>query len=314
MTELWGFYQGPGFRIPRTCSRIRHNCYVTEEQGFSEFCRTSFLLPKRLPLPGGIGLIRALIVGNDYPARMELRHLLDRFERLTVMGEAVHPCEALELCRAVRYTVVFLEVSEPELGGCREMVDNLQQLPSPPLLVLVSDSEHLALKAFELGAVDYLLKPLEESRVAKAVARVSGLLHLPSEKLTTVPSEAPLRLRPDPSAGSMDLALIPVERNGKMVLVDPKDVVYAYADDDYVYLRLFKEKFLTHFTLRELESRFEPFHFFRSHRTYLINLRRIKEIVPHPRGSYGVVLDDHDKTEIPVSRAKRRKLKSMLGL
>ena len=259
-------------------------------------------------------MIRALIVGDDYPARMELRRLLGKFDQLTVMGEAVDPDEAAELARAVGYAAVFLDVSGADLNGCHRLVELLQQLPSPPLVVLFGGSEQLALEAFEVGAIDYLLKPLEEGRVGRAVAKISGLVQGPVGKQAAEPADPHLRLRPENAAGPVGLDLVPVEKNGKTILLNPKDVVFAFAEDDYVYLKLYKDRILTHYTLRDLEARFEPFHFFRCHRTYLINLRRIKEIIPHSPGSYRVVLDDHERTQIPVSRTKRKRLKAVLGL
>ncbi|MGQ9826132.1 MAG: LytTR family DNA-binding domain-containing protein, partial [Desulfotomaculales bacterium] len=106
---------------------------------------------------------------------------------------------------------------------------------------------------------------------------------------------------------------VPAERQGKTVLVAESDIFYAFTEQDYVYLKTFAEKLLTRFTLKELESRLSPGMFFRTHRCYLVNLQKVKEIVPFFNGTYNLVMEDREGSEVPVSRAQAKRLRKILG-
>ncbi|MGE5507628.1 MAG: LytR/AlgR family response regulator transcription factor [Chitinophagales bacterium] len=243
--------------------------------------------------------LRALIVDDEYPARAELRFLLQEHcqGRVEVVGEAAHAAEALALLKAVDYQVVFLDIDMPGLSGL-DLAKELQAFPHPPAVIFVTAYENFALQAFGVNAVDYLLKPFDGKRLHQAVAKLVRAAAPPA-----APQEAPRPLRLD--------RLI-AERAGKTVLVDEKDVFFAHAKDDVVFLQLAQESLFTRYTLRELAGRLRQPPFFQCHRSYLVNLRKVKEILPHTGGTYLLVLEN--KREVPVSRARARRLKSLLGM
>ncbi|HAP93232.1 MAG TPA: DNA-binding response regulator, partial [Desulfotomaculum sp.] len=103
------------------------------------------------------------------------------------------------------------------------------------------------------------------------------------------------------------------EKQGKTVLVAESDLFFAFTEQDYVYLKTYEEKLLVRFTLKELESRLNPMVFFRTHRCYLVNLHKVKEIIPFFNGTYNLVVEDKEKSQVPVSRAQAKKLRKILG-
>jgi len=251
--------------------------------------------------------LKALIVDDEYPAREQLRHLLRNFEEVEVIGEAANAQEAWHLARAINYSVVFLDINMPGLNGL-ELARQLKQLDGPPQVIFTTAHNDFALQAFELDAADYLLKPFDEERLGKALARASRLARAHGGLPAPVPPAATT------GGGAAELGRIPVENRGKMMLVDEADIVYACSEDAYVFVKLFKEKVLTRYTLKELEGRLRRRNFFRAHRQYLVNLKKVREIVPYFKGSFALVMDDADRTEVPVSRAQAKALRKVLGL
>jgi DNA-binding LytR/AlgR family response regulator len=245
-------------------------------------------------------VLKALIVDDEYPARAELRYLLqEHFSgRVEVVGEATHASEARALLTAMEYQIVFLDIDMPGLSGL-DLAQELQALAQPPAVIFVTAYDNYALQAFNVNAVDYLLKPFDGKRLHQALAKIA-------RKSSPPPSRAQDAARP------LRLDRILAERNGKTVLVDEKEVYFAYAKDDVVFLQLAQERLFTRYTLRDLAGRLRQPPFFQSHRSYLVNLRRVKEIVPEFNGTYRLVLEN--RSEVPVSRAQARRLKSLLGM
>ena len=246
--------------------------------------------------------LRTLIVDDEYPARKELRYLLEKIDYIEVVGEAANAKEAMALISALDYAIIFLDIEMPGMSGI-ELSQTLQSLPNPPCIVFVTAYENYALKAFEVNAVDYILKPFDEKRLQQALAKILKLLQ---GRQTTVKHEQ--------ITGSAKFDRIPVEKQGKTVLIDEDDIYYAFTDKESVYLQISQERLLTRFTLKELESRLNQTKFFRVHRCYIVNLRKVTEIVPFFNGTYTLILNDKQKSEVPVSRNQARKLKTLLGI
>lgn len=258
--------------------------------------------------------LKALIVDDEYPARQELRYALNEFSQIEIVGEATNAQEAMALIRALDYQVLFLDISMPGMNGL-ELGAAIRELPRPPYVIFVTAYDEYAVKAFDVDAVDYLLKPIEISRLKRAVDRVWRLFQesspVASEAAAATGEEAPAEETKVP--GSFRIDRVPAERQGKTVLVAESDIFYAFTEQDYVYLKTFAEKLLTRFTLKELENRLSPGMFFRTHRCYLVNLQKVKEIVPFFNGTYNLVVEDREGSEVPVSRAQAKRLRKILG-
>lgn len=262
--------------------------------------------------------LKALIVDDEYPARQELRYVLNEFNNIEIVGEATNAQEAMALIKALDYHVIFLDISMPGMNGL-ELGMAVQELPSRPYLIFVSAYDEYAVKAFDVNAVDYLLKPVECGRLKKAIDKV---FKLTQESMSVAEAAAAKEnkavacdFKIDCRAAQEQIKIdrIPAEKQGKTVLVAESDLFYAFTELDFVYLKTFGEKLLARFTLKELESRINPQIFFRTHRCYLVNLHKVKEIVPFFNGTYNLVLEDKEKSEVPVSRAQAKKLRKILG-
>ncbi|HWQ88525.1 MAG TPA: LytTR family DNA-binding domain-containing protein [Desulfitobacteriaceae bacterium] len=252
--------------------------------------------------------LRALLVDDESPARKELRSLLQPFKDVKVIGEAAHVLEALELIDNLDYSIIFLAVDMPGLNGL-DLARQLQEKTDPPSVIFTTAHKEYAFSAFEVNAVDYLLKPIESERLEQAIAKVRkwrGLQGADSNSKSSARNKTANQSKP--------LEVVPVELRGKTILLRQEEIIYIYTDKDNVYVKTHKESYLTRFTLRDLELRFNSNLFFRSHRCYLVNMQRMRELIPYFNGTYAVVVDDYERSEIPVSRMQSRKLKELLGL
>ncbi|MHB8170615.1 MAG: LytR/AlgR family response regulator transcription factor [Thermincolia bacterium] len=260
--------------------------------------------------------LKALIVDDEYPARKELRFLLTQFENVEVVGEATNANEALTLIKALDYSILFLDIEMPGMNGL-ELGKHIKELHNPPYVVFVSAYDEYAVKAFEVDAVDYILKPINEKRLGQAINKIAKAVQQKASVMGTnngVGEAEPGGEAVIPKATHIKIDRIPAEKQGKTILVNEADVIYAFTEQDYVYIKTLTDKLFTRFTLKELESRLNSTTFFRTHRCYLVNLQKVKEIVPFFNGTYTLIVEDNDKSEVPVSRAQAKKLKKILGI
>jgi len=246
--------------------------------------------------------LKALIVDDEYPARQELRYALRKIEDVEVVGEAANAEEAMALIKALDYSILFLDISMPGMSGL-ELGAAIQELKNPPYVIFVTAYDEYAVKAFEVNAVDYIMKPVEEKRLRQAINKVRRA----KQEGGTRPAG------PDEELPPINIDRITAEANGKTILVRKDDIVYAFTEQDKVYLKTYGERLTTHFTLKELEARLDPSVFFRTHRCCLVNLRKVKEIIPFFSGTYTLVVDDKERTEVPLSRTQAKKLRKVLG-
>lgn len=254
--------------------------------------------------------LKALIVDDEYPARQELRFLLNSFSDVEIVGEAANAQEALALIKALDYQVLFLDVSMPGMTGL-ELGAAIQELPKQPHVIFVTAYDEYAVQAFEVNAVDYLLKPVEPGRLKKAIDKVIKAYQEAQPENEEAAKTTTVKNKVDQSTIKIDR--IPAEKQGKTVLVAESDIFFAFTEQDYIYIKTNNDKLLTRFTLKELEARLNPQVFFRTHRCYLVNLHKVREIVPFFNGTYNLVVEDKANSEVPVSRAQAKKLRKILG-
>ena len=235
-------------------------------------------------------VLKALLVDDEVPARSELRFLLGEVGGVEVVGEAGSGAEALQLIKAIPYDIVFLDIDMPGLSGI-DLAETLAALPHPPAIVFVTAHSEHAVKAFEVQATDYLVKPVEAKRLHAAVGRV------------TPAAEAAPRIE-----------RIPVEKAGKKLLLRIDDIFYVMAKDDYSYIFTDGERYLSTLSLAQLETRLEAQGFFRVHRRFLVNLAQVREVAPMYGGTMLLTLKDAASTQVPASRRRVPALKRALGL
>lgn len=248
--------------------------------------------------------LKALIVDDEYPARQELRYVLSKIDNVDIVGEATNAQEALALIKALDYTVLFLDIAMPGMNGL-ELGAVIQELPKPPHVIYVTAYDEYAVKAFDVSAVDYILKPIDEKRLRKAINKV---IKLTREASTEAGAAREVKTEP-----AIRIDRLPAEKNGKTILVNEGDIVYIFTEGDAVYIKTFADRFLARFTLKELEARLNQNVFFRTHRCFIVNLHKVKEIIPFFNGTYSLVVEDKERSEVPLSRAQAKKLRRILG-
>lgn len=235
--------------------------------------------------------LRVLAVDDEPPALDELAYLLRGDDRVAHVDTASDAAQALRLLRDGAVDAVFLDIRMPSLDGL-ELARVLANFAHPPLVVFVTAHDDRAVDAFELGAVDYLLKPLRADRLAETLRRI------------VTAREGPL---PTSAAADED-ELIPVELAGRTRMLARSTIRWVEAQGDYARLHTAAESHLVRVPLAVLEERWSDAGFVRIHRSYLVCLRLISELRLTGTG-YVVVVDDH---ELPVSRRLTRELKDRL--
>ena len=255
--------------------------------------------------------ISALIVDDEQPARDELAFLLKGLPEVEVLGQGKNGVEALNLIRELAPQVVFLDVQMPGLDGLGVIKKLLERKVRLPFMVFVTAYDHYAVQAFEVNAIDYLLKPIARPRLEKALARVRRELESSEpaaqklDRLVQLAEERPL---------SQKTKLL-VKTGGRLVLVNSDDVIFASIEDGVITICTRELEGQSNFrTVEELQGNLDPNTFWRVHRSYLVNINRIKEVVPWFKSSYQLKMDDRKQTEIPVSRAQTRRLRELLNL
>jgi len=252
------------------------------------------------------GTIRTVLVDDERLACDELAYLLREFPDFQIVGTARNGPEAVELLETVEADLVFLDVQMPGLNGLG-VIRKLRERSIPlPRFVMVTAYDHYAVEAFHHEVLDYLLKPVERERLALTVERARRAILGKSKGLT--PESPPLRPSPQRTK-------LLVRANNRNFIVDANDVIYATIQDGLITVVTTRVEGLSNYrTIEELQSNLDPEIFWRVHRSYLVNINRIKEVIPWFKSSYQLRMDDRNQTEIPVSRVQTKRLRSLLKL
>ncbi len=252
------------------------------------------------------GVITSVIADDEPLARNELVFLLKDFPEIEVVGTAVNGLEAVELIESLEPDLVFLDIHMPGLDGLG-VIQKLRDLDIPlPYFVLATAFDRYAIEAFRLDAMDYLLKPVEKDRLAETVLRARRIVQ-----------DRQLKLQPEPAAprSTLQRSKILVKSNGRSFIVDAQDIVYATIDDGLITIVTSSLEGESNYrTIEDLQSNLDPETFWRVHRSFLVNIHRIREVIPWFKSSYQIRMDDKKQTEIPVSRVQTKRLRSLLKL
>jgi DNA-binding LytR/AlgR family response regulator len=248
--------------------------------------------------------IRTLVVDDEALARDRLAGFLATLPDVRLVGQAGDGVQALELIEQERPDLVFLDVQMPGMDGF-EVLKALR-LPAPHVVLSTAYDEY-AIRAFEVGAIDYLLKPLARRRVEEAVGRVRDRLaaNRPGPDLDDV-------LRRLEERRKVHVSQVPVHSGKRILVVPVADVLWFGVEYRLVYAHTHERAYMTNYTLRELEDRLDPDVFFRAHKSSLVNLGHVKEIVPSFSGRYKLVMRDQAGSEVALSRAQARELRARL--
>jgi len=244
--------------------------------------------------------LRVLLVDDEAPARSLLREYLGAHPDTEVIGECANGFEAVKAIAEQRPDLVFLDVQMPKLDGF-EVLELVAAEPGAPAVIFCTAYDEYALRAFEVHAVDYLLKPFSRERLAEALARARA-------RQTPRPAPGALRETARPGGGPIERVVI---RDGANVHVVPVEKIdYVEAQDDYVAFRTGGRSLLKEQPLADVEAQLDPRRFVRIHRSYLLNIERLAKVELYAKDSRIAILTDG--TKLPLSRSGYQRLQQLL--
>lgn len=255
-------------------------------------------------------MLRCLIVDDEAYARGELICLLKDFEEIEIIGEASHGYEAIEKNRELKPDLIFLDIRMPQIGGI-EVADIIINEEKVPLIVFVTAYEEYAIKAFEVNAVDYLLKPISKSRLNQTIKRVMKMY---PEKDDEGYIQGIKKLLIHFKANKKEEATkLYINEKGRLIILEPFEIIYATIEDGNISVITIRGKFKSRITLNQLEEQLNSNIFFRSHKSYLINLDYIEGIIPWHNSTYAVELKNVEE-KVPISRNKLKEFKTIMNM
>lgn len=247
----------------------------------------------------------AIIADDEQLAREELKFLLDQIGDVEVVAVAGNGMEALDAIERLDPALAFLDIQMPGLDGLSVVRRLREQNIEPPHVIFSTAYEEFAVEAFRLEAMDYLLKPVERARLEETISRARRVV---ADRILEPVVAAP----PRPNPAFTKLLLRSGTRN---LIVDPQDLIYATIDSGVITLVTAQAEGESNFrTLEELMAALDPDVFWRAHRSFVVNINRIREVVPWFKSTYQLKMDDRKSSEIPVSRMQSRRLREMLNL
>jgi len=252
--------------------------------------------------------VRAIVVDDEPLARKRLRKLLEQHAEVEVLAEAASGEDAVAAIDEHRPALVFLDIELPDFNG----FEVLRRLEHRPQVIFTTGYDRYAVQAFEAAGIDYLLKPIEPEKLARAVGKVENLRDR-SEDDFEQRVEALLRSWHIQPAAKLYVERIAVRLGERILLIDVKNVTHFFAREKYVFARTIagKEHIVSQ-TIAELEEQLDPQFFVRVHRATLVNVRHIREIQVWFGGKYRLLLEDKDATEVVVSKNMAKKLKTVI--
>lgn len=268
-------------------------------------------------------MIRTVIIDDEAPARDELRYLLTPYQDITIIGEADNATTAIPLITREKPELIFLDIQMRGLSGL-ELAQIIREISPRSQIIFATAYDEYALKAFELQALDYIVKPIEEDRLAAvikhALAFAAGYGQEESSASASVSSSASAASAatsaPTDPSPTHKLA---VERDGHILLIDISAIYFITGESGRLEVHTSTGLYTCYKTLTELQERLKHTPLYRIHRSYIANLEQVREVIPWFKGTYWLRLPDVVKgknqlTDLPVSKAQVKTVRELLGI
>jgi two-component system LytT family response regulator len=261
-----------------------------------------------MPEAAGVAPIRVLVVDDEPLAREKIRRIAKDDAELRVIGECANGAEAIEAIQTLTPDLLLLDVQMPEVGGFA-VLEALQSngVRLPPV-IFITAYDHYAVRAFEVNALDYLLKPFDRERFRAAIERAKQQIrreNAPGLDQRIVALLEQLQTQPKHNERLV------VKTGGRVFFLNTDEVDWVEAEGNYVSIHTGKKSYLLRETISSLENQLDPKKFIRIHRSAIVNINRIKELQPWSHGEYHVLLQDG--TQLTLSRSYREKVQAALG-
>lgn len=255
-------------------------------------------------------MIRCIIVDDEMPARVELKYLLHGFDNVEIVGEASHGQQAIELNNQLKPDLIFLDIAMPQMSGIDVAQTIIKEQQNIPLIIFVTAFEQFAVDAFEVNAIDYLLKPISKERLIKALNRITD-----SHKLIDTDYEDKIEklLNYLKDEGIKKVNKIMVYKCGRLIPIAPSEILYLTVEGRNTIMFSTKGRFELAGTLSQLEEKLITKNFFRSHKSYLVNLEYIEAIEPWFNSTFMIKLKNVDE-KVPVSRSQAKDFKKIMDI
>lgn len=262
--------------------------------------------------------MRVIIADDEQPSRDELRYLLSKIEGIEIVGEAVNGEDTLNKVRTLQADVLFLDVEMPDASGV-DLARRIAEGNIKIAVVFATAYNKYAINAFDVNAVDYLLKPFHETRLADTITRLNKRLMLKSPNESSIMTEKPI---PNEFLNRLDqiysilqptggVTKLKVEENEKIYLISVDQIIYATIEERLVRIVTERKNYLTNYNLNELECTLGN-NFLRVHKSFLANINKVESIIPWFNNTYNLIMVDGSK--IPVSRTYVKSFRRKVGL
>jgi two-component system LytT family response regulator/two-component system response regulator LytT len=264
--------------------------------------------------------LKTIIVDDERPARDELAFLLKSFPDVSLIAQGKNGLEAVALVKEFDPDLVFLDVQMPGLDGFGVIKKLAERKLRMPQIIFATAYDHYAVHAFEVSAVDYVLKPFDKARIAKAIQRARKQIEAEApadERLENVAEQATNATSPPliQASGAQQPVKLLVKSQSRLLLIDAEDLIFATIEDGSITITAREIEGSSNFrTIDELAAALDPNMYWRPHRSYLVNINHIQEVVPWFKSSYVLKMNDKRSTEVPVSRAQTKRLRELLKL
>ena len=267
--------------------------------------------PSTIAILGLYMPINTIIVDDEKPARDELVFLLKGFPEINVIGQGKNGVEAMALIKEHSPDLVFLDVQMPGLDGFGVLKKLVERKMKMPHVVFATAFDQYAVQAFDVNAVDYVLKPFDKSRIAKAIHRARKMMETQTtatERLEQLVAQLAAAKQHPPSPAVKVL----ITTQQKLLLVNAEDVIFASIDGGMITVVARELEGSSNYrTLEEMEEALASDVFWRPHRSYLVNIHHIKEVIPWFKSTYMLKMDDKKHTQVPVSRSQTKRLREL---
>lgn len=246
-------------------------------------------------------MLKIVIADDEFPARQELRSLLEAGGKVKITAECEHGQAVLDYFSANTADAVFLDIEMPVLDGLT-VAEKLRSLPQPPKIIFSTGFDQFAVRAFELEAFDYILKPYTQTRLQATVLKLQKALQDQLQQQASARGDFPIRLS--------------LWADNKLLVFDPKEEIYLIKTDAGKKILIYTSKGIleSNLPLKVLEEKLNPCGFLRTHKSYIVNMNKVREIIPWFNDTYILTVENCPEKEIPVSRHFIHSFKNFLNL